>query len=112
MNKSEGIKILKQLADGIDPYTGELLPEYSPYQHPQTVRALFHAVAALERIKENDLRGSKDPANAGKPWERSEDDQLIADFDSGMSIEELAQKHQRTIRAIEARLSKLGKITI
>jgi hypothetical protein len=30
MDKSEGIKILKQLADGIDPYTGEVFPEDSP----------------------------------------------------------------------------------
>ncbi len=104
MDKSEEIKVLKQLADGIDPYSGEALPEYSPYQHPQTVRALFYAVAALERMKENDLSVNKGLSNAGKPWERAEDDQLKADFDDGISIEELAQKHQRTVRAIEARL--------
>ena len=40
MDKQESIAILKQLADGTDPYTGETLPEQSPYNHPQTVRAL------------------------------------------------------------------------
>jgi hypothetical protein len=112
MDKSEGIKILKQLADGIDPYSGEGFPEDSPYQHPQTIRALFYAVTVLESMTEKDLRRGKDLTNAGKPWGRTEDAQLITDFDSSMSIEDLAHKHQRTIRAIEAGLSRLGKITL
>lgn len=37
MDKWESLKILRQLADGIDPYTEETLPEHSPYQQPQTV---------------------------------------------------------------------------
>ena len=112
MDKSEGIKILKQLADGIDLYTGEVFPEDSPYQHPQTVRALFYAVMALERIKDSQPDVNKGPASAGKSWELSEDDQLIASFESGMSIKELAQMHQRTTGAIQSRLIRLGKFTI
>ena len=53
MDKWESLKILRQLADGIDPYTGETLPEHSPYQQTQTVRALFHAIMALEGTKEH-----------------------------------------------------------
>lgn len=112
MDKSEGIKILKQLADGIDPYTGEVFPEYSPYQHPQTVRALFYAIMALERMNDKHSVVNNGPANAGKSWELIEDDQLIASFDKGMSIKELALKHQRTIGAIQSRLVKLGKFTV
>ena len=61
MDKSEGIKILKQLADGIDPYTGEVFPEDSPYQHPRTARALFYAVMTLEGIKDNHPDVDKGP---------------------------------------------------
>ena len=111
MDKLESLKILRGLANGIDPYTGEVLPEQSPYQHPQTVRALFYAVVALERMKEGEPGANAGPVNAGKPWERTEDDQLGVEFDNGMSIKELAHKHQRTVGAIQSRLIRLGKLT-
>ncbi len=110
MDKLESLKILRQLADGIDPYTGEKLPEHSPYQQPQTVRALFYAIMALEGTKENTRRTAPELTNAGKSWEATEDDQLKVEFDSGMSIDEIAHKHQRTTVAILARLVRLGKI--
>ena len=110
MNRAESLTILKQLADGIDPYTGEMLPEYSPYQQPKTVRALFYAIMVLEGTKEHAQKATPKFVNAGKSWEPGEDDQLKAEFDSGMSISEMVQKHQRTPAAIEARLFKLGKI--
>ena len=114
MDKLESIHILKQLANGVDPYTGEILPEQSPYQHPQTVRALFHAVLAIEKNKEGNS-GTRTLtarlANAGQAWTREEDEQLIQEFDSGIPIKELAKIHQRTGGAIEARLARLGKWT-
>lgn len=113
MDKSQSIHILKQLANGIDPNTGEMLPEHNPCQHPQTVRALFYAIMVLEKTKETATRHlSVDPrlANAGKAWDKVEDDQLIEEFDSGMSVRVLAEVHKRTITAIESRLVKLGKV--
>jgi hypothetical protein len=110
MNKQERIAILKQLADGIDPYTGERLPEQSPYNHPQTVRALYQAIIAIEKMKDDASAIQPRLVNAGKPWEQAEDEQLKEAFDQGMSIKELASKHQRTVGAIEARLVKLGKV--
>lgn len=112
MDKLESIHILKQLANGVDPYTGAILPDQSPYQHPQTVRALFHAVMAIEKIKES--ASGRTPArfaNAGQAWTQEEDEQLSEEFDSGIPIKELAQMHQRTGGAIEARLARLGKWT-
>jgi hypothetical protein len=110
MDKSESLKILKQLADGIDPYMGERLPEQSPYNHPQTVRAQYHAIIAIEKMKDDASAIHPHLVNAGKPWEQAEDEQLKETFDQGMSIKELAHKHQRTVGAIEARLVKLGKV--
>jgi hypothetical protein len=110
MDKLVSLKILKQLADGIDPYTGKMLPEDSPYQQSQTVRALFYAIMALEGTKNGTQGAVPGLINAGKSWESAEDDQLKAAFDSGMTISELAQKHKRTIGAIQARLIRLGKL--
>ena len=66
MDRLESLKILKQLADGMDPYTREMLPDRSPYQQPQTVRALFQAIMALEGMKETTQKAAPDPTNAGK----------------------------------------------
>lgn len=108
MNKRESLSILRQLADGIDPSTGERLSAQSPFNHPQTVRALFHAIMALEQAKEAAPHGKDHLINAGKSWERTEDEQLKEEFDSSMPIKDMAHKHQRTIEAIEARLVRLG----
>lgn len=110
MDKWKSLKILRQLADGIDPYTGETLPEHSPNQQTQTVRALFHAIMALEGTKEHTQRAAPELTNSGKSWEATEDDQLKVEFDSGMSIDEIAHRHQRTTIAILARLVRLGKV--
>ena len=104
------------LAQGIDPHTGESFPADSPYQHPDTVRALFQAVQAMADPASAHSRpasggaSSAAPENAGKPWSDAEDNALAAAFDTGRPIPELAQSHRRTRAAIKARLVRLGKI--
>ena len=111
MQIPQALKILRGLADGVDPYTGEVLPKTSPYQNPDTIRAIFRAISALEknwaRAKEKHL-----PENAGKPWNEKEDALLCRGFDAGKSITALAVLHKRTEGAIQSRLMKHGKITI
>lgn len=51
------------------------------------------------------------PANAGKPWTNLEEDKLLDEFDSKMSIAEIAKEHGRSEGGIEARLVKLGRIS-
>ena len=41
-------KILKLLADGTDPFTGEIYPEGSPYHNSETIRALYEALLLIE----------------------------------------------------------------
>src|SRR5262245_46966206 len=48
MNKEQTMRILNALANGIHPATGEKFGADSPYQHPDTVRALFEALRAVE----------------------------------------------------------------
>ena len=110
MQASEALRIIQSLADGVDPHTGEVLPEDSAYQHPQVIRALFLAVQALERLEGRKRREERLPENVGKPWDRSEDVQLGEGFDAGMTIKELAKRHGRTSGAIQARLERLGRM--
>lgn len=107
MEKSEALRIIRALADGVHPVTGEVFPKYGPYQDPQIVRALF---AAAEALEQTDKKPRPDmPGNAGRPWSELEDKALCQDFDAGMTIQQLTQKHQRTKGAIRSRLEKKGK---
>jgi hypothetical protein len=116
MEKQTAMHIVATLAQGIDPHTGESFTADSPYQHPDTVRALFQAVQALAdppiaRSRPASAGASSNPPeNAGKPWSDAEDKALAAAFDTGRPISELAQSHRRTRAAIQARLVRLGKI--
>jgi hypothetical protein len=110
MDASKSLEIIQTLADGIDPHTGEEFGPESPYQHPQTVRALFVAIQALERVKKTDDRQRKLPDNAGKSWADDEDQRLVSGFDSGKTTKQLAEEHQRTEGSIRSRLVKHGKI--
>ena len=113
MEKAAALKILQQLADGVDPQTGEVFRADSPYQRAETVRALFIALHALEAPsapKPRAAAGENAPQNSGKPWSDDEDSALAAAFDAGKKIPELAAQHQRSRFAIEARLAKQGKV--
>jgi hypothetical protein len=115
METSHAVRVLKALADGIDPFTGKVLPEDNPCQHPQVIRSLFLAVRVLEcsppmtpRRVPTEERNV--PPNAGKAWTAPEDEALCQRFESGMSIEQMAEEHFRTRGSITARLVRLGKI--
>src|SRR5258708_18353813 len=82
MNEVQALQIVRALADGVDPESGEVYPPSSPYQKPDTVRALFIATRALERASEWEQRRQRLPANAGKPWSNEEDGRLAAGFGS------------------------------
>jgi hypothetical protein len=50
MDRATALGILESLADGIHPATGQTMPAESPYQHPDVIRAIFHAVGALRAL--------------------------------------------------------------
>jgi hypothetical protein len=114
MEREKTIEILKALAEGIDPGTGEQFPAGSSYQHPDTVRALFAAIRGLENPPPRSAKSGTPekpvPENAGRPWSEEEDSRLGQAYDSGKSVEELAQMHKRSKWAIESRLARMGKI--
>ena len=112
METDRAIEILRFLSDGVDPFTGEIFPENSPYQHPDTVWALFKAIDALRKIQSRHIRQGNLPENAGKAWTEEDDNQLINNYDSGKSYKEISEEHKRTEGAIKSRLLKLGKISL
>lgn len=119
MSPSDAQQIIDKLAEGVDPETGEVLPPDSPLSSPNIIRALFTASRALDaaKTKKQDVRGAQRsknregiPSMAGKPWTEEEDQQLVAAFDAGATLAELAAAHCRKPGGIEARLQRHGRL--
>jgi hypothetical protein len=112
METPKAAEIIRALADGRDPATGEQFPPSSPYQQADTVRALFMALEAMESGAKPRTPRVIDPSKpkAGGPWTPEEEQQLRDEFAAHKPIPELAATHGRTPGAITARLVKLGLI--
>src|SRR5258706_14432188 len=110
MQLQNALPIVRALADGVDPHTGDVFADQSPYAEPKTLRALFSAVELMEREVEREKRRERLPANFGKPWSEGEDRTLIGEVDAGIQMPGIARKHARTHSSIRLRLEKLGKI--
>jgi hypothetical protein len=120
MQLGEAISAIESLANGIDPVTGQPLPEPGPYHHPHVIRALFTVLEQARRASEGhastrQTAGSLAGASGlcervGKPWTPAEDEQLIAEFHAAVEFREMAKLHGRTRGAIVSRLTKLGEI--
>lgn len=110
MTPLEAKRIIEALANGIDPETGEILPDQNTLNNPHVIRALFVAAKSLEKTAKRTERDNALPSNAGHSWTESEDTELLANFDAENPIKVIAEKHQRPLGAIAARLVRLGRI--
>jgi hypothetical protein len=122
MDTEKHIKTLEALAKGIDPATGEVLPDESPYNNPEVIRSLFSVIDLLkspykitslkktveQKQAENLEKGL--PKNAGVNWSYNERELLKKNFWSQQSIEDIGIQHERTSGAIRSELQKLGLI--
>jgi len=109
METIRALEIVRALADGVDPYTGEVYPASNIYQNAETVRALYVAIDALEAAHKREMRKKALPRRAGQPWDDEESSLLISRYEQSIGIKELAQQHERTKGAIVSQLTKLGK---
>jgi DNA-binding NarL/FixJ family response regulator len=110
MEIQEALRIMRALADGVNPETGEAMTTDSVYQYAPAVRALHQAVSALEFMEER-LRNKRSlPSKAGKSWSRAEDQQVCEELRRGIDFHQIAKTHNRSVGSIIARLVKLGKI--
>jgi hypothetical protein len=129
MDDRQALAIVTALANGANPRTGEIFPADSPYQAPDVIRALFSAQRALELLMQSGSQATGTPqvssasaqperapkrtgagANAGKPWSGDEDKQLLAAFDAGQPLTDIARQHGRTVNGVRARLEKHGRL--
>jgi hypothetical protein len=108
MQEIRARQILQSLVQGVDPFSGEELPESTVLQQAEVLRALLAGVAALEQGAARASRRATLPRNIGRSWSAEEQSALIDAFQSGEALAEIAARHGRTLRAIEARLEKLG----
>jgi len=111
MQEQRARKILQALVQGVDPTTGAELEAGTVLQRADVLRALLAGVAALEQISARAQRRAQLPENVGLPWSSDEERMLVSEFQSGDPLSDIASKHGRTLRAIEARLERLGLIT-
>ncbi len=103
--------VIQSLIHGNDPVTGEELPSDAVINRIEVNRALLVALTAIEEKAARAARRAQLPSGVGKPWSTAEEEALSAEFKRSESIEDIATKHRRTVRAIEARLELLGLLT-
>jgi hypothetical protein len=108
MEIQEALKIMRALANGTHPETGEALAADSLCRSPQTVKALNRAVGALVAAEE---REKNRPANAFRYWSRTEEEKVCEELKQGLDFHQIAKAHDRSVGSIVARLVKLGKVT-
>jgi len=115
----EAKQIVTALANGIDPTTGEVLPQESPYNDPSVIRALFTVIGSLKTVKKSKQTGeqkqqvnvdSGKPKNAGLPWTKELKAEVAEKYLAGSNYDELAEYFERTRGAVISELTKQGLI--
>ena len=106
----KALAIVRSLANGVDPDSGQVFPSGSTMQRSEVVRAMYKAAEALERVERMDRKKVARPKKQGEPWSEEDDRKLITLFDAGKALHELTPVFERTIGSIRARLLKYGRI--
>ena len=115
MEHDQIVEILSTLANGVDPATGEVFPQESPYNQPNVIRALFYAVNQLPKPKkpkrtveqkqqENLDKGL--PKNYGLPWAETDVQQVIEKYQADVAIQDIASDMARKSSSIVSLLKK------
>jgi hypothetical protein len=74
------------------------------------VDALHEALRALHERDRARERRDRLPANVGKPWTADQDAALLAAFDAGTPLDEIAGRLQRTRVGVRTRLERHGRL--
>jgi hypothetical protein len=94
MSSNDPAEILEALVAGDTP----------PMAKSTVVKALLFGARAIREL--NGSRGM--PARYGYPWDAEEDLKLIREVQNGQEIKTIADKHERTVGSILARMTALG----
>lgn len=113
MDRQQVIAVVESLANGTDPSSGARIP-LDIFHSPDTIRALFAASNLLKADAAAAARPGRMPTtkltSAGAPWSQEEDERLCREFETKMTIGQIALQHGRSSGAITSRLVKLGRI--
>jgi hypothetical protein len=112
MDREQVIAVVESLANGTDPNTGARIP-HETFHSADTIRALFAAGALLKADAATPARErtrSTRLTSAGAPWSTEEDERLCREFETKMTVGQIALQHGRSSGAITSRLVKLGRI--
>jgi DNA-binding NarL/FixJ family response regulator len=104
-------QVLRALIQGVDPETSGELPKDTVLNRVDVVRALLSSVDAIEQVTARQARRALLPSGVGQHWTEDEEQRLKEAFANGDAIPDIAQRHNRTVRAIEARLERIGLLT-
>lgn len=126
MELHEAIKIIRSLATGENPDTGQSFGADSVLESPKVIRALHRVIQELEskeralqkrekrekqrREREERRRDGSLPEDAGRPWDTQADDHLLKLWNAGETVDVIGEQLYRTGGAIAARLVRLGKV--
>ncbi len=103
--------ILERLIEGVHPITGELLPEDHVCREGDVIDALRHALACVAREEDAPEEAKyirkNGKLNAGRPWTREDDEELLALMRQGLTAEEIAPMTQRRKRGVQNRMQFL-----
>jgi hypothetical protein len=108
---NEAKAILVSLIEGRNPDSGERLPTECVVHRSDVIRALLLGVGAIDTTNARAKRRSLLPKNVGRDWTTTEEEQLRSEVAAKEPLREIAARHGRTLRAIEARLERMGLIT-
>lgn len=108
MDITRAVEILNAVAQGVNPFTGEVLPADCICNQVEMVRALY---CVLNEVKPSLGKKEKSqPENAGKPWTQEDDAILLQMFDHNYAPDNIEEYFKRSQGSIASRLVRLGKI--
>src|SRR5262249_37768910 len=110
MDLATAVQIVRTLADGRNPLTGQPLAAEDVCQQAPVVRALGLIVQHMQQEETRNAEARSNLRNAGRPWSFSEEAELLQQFEAGATVKQLALAHGRTEQAIHGRLYRLGKL--
>lgn len=111
MQHTEARTILMSLIEGRNPDSGERLPTECVVHRSDVIRALLLGMGAIDAADARAKRRAQLPKNVGRDWTTKEEEQLRSEFGAREPLTAIAVRHGRTLRAIEARLERMGLIT-
>ena len=114
MNLVQASEVLRLLADGFDPMTGEQLPDDHVVNKREVVAALNIASAYLE-ITSNPkltkkLARDNQPPNHGAPWTEKDEEFVKMQFTGGKTTTDIGKLLGRSRGSIWSKLKGLGLV--